>query len=116
MLIWGDEAEKKKMMASLIKMRIIDVWKKERAERITEKKKLEQEIRDLEAKQKRVEELVIDGTFDKKTYRRKTNENEIDEMIIVKLIEMNEYKLDADERENMMNYTNFSWQTSLNCG
>ena len=48
---------------------VVDVWQEKHAERIKEQKRLELELRQLENRKARIDELMIQGTFDEETYK-----------------------------------------------
>jgi len=63
---------------------VLDVWRNRQSERVKEEHKHEQELNKLREKQDRIDDLMIQGTFDEETYKRKIAEIK-SEMVITKL-------------------------------
>jgi site-specific DNA recombinase len=84
---------------------ILDVWKTRQTERIEEQCRLEKELKALEEKRDKIEELLIEGTFDEDTYKRKSEE--LKNEILVKRIELNEEKIELNDIEACLNYCKF---------
>ncbi len=53
---------------------VLDVWRDRQSKRVKQEHRHEQEIKKLREKQDRVDDLMIQGTFDEETYRRKMSE------------------------------------------
>ena len=72
---------------------IIDVWDTKQKESLQAIAKLEKDVKTLKIRKKKIEDLVIKGTFDDKTY--KDLNNEIDGSIAFKTVQINELKLNG---------------------
>ncbi len=81
---------------------VLDVWKNKQAEQIKEEYRLEKELKALEEKKDRLDELIIKGTFDEATYKRKIED--INNDIIVKRTELNETKIELNDVGSCLNY------------
>ena len=96
------ELQPKKEIMKLFKEIVLDVWKKRKEEYFKEIKRLEKELKELKNKKERIKELVIKGTFDDKDYKEESQKANND--ILVKQIELNEYKIDLDDSEICINF------------
>ncbi len=81
---------------------ILDVWKNKQAEQIKEEYRLEMELNALSKKKDRIDELMIKGTFDDATYKKKIEE--MNSEIIIKRTELNEAKIELNDAEACLNY------------
>ena len=75
-------------MSRLFGAVVRDIWKTRQKERIKEKQRIEKELRELEADQKRIEDLVMKGVFDEETYERRAKK--IKDEITSKRLELND--------------------------
>lgn len=80
-------------------------WKEEISEQSKYKSKLTNEIKKLEDKRNRITELVIDGTFNKETYKKQINS--IETQIAVKRIELSETEIEVNDINSFINYCNY---------
>ncbi|MFV1977604.1 MAG: hypothetical protein ACC651_17830, partial [Candidatus Scalindua sp.] len=53
---------------------VLDVWRDRQSARVKDEHKHDQEINKLRGKQDRIDDLMIQGTFDEETYKRKIDE------------------------------------------
>ena len=90
---------------SLFNEIVLDVWKNKQSEQIKEELKVEKQLCELNKRKDRVDELMIDGTFDETTYKEKSEE--IRSEIIVKQVELNEIKIEMNDIEGCLNYCNY---------
>ncbi len=95
----------KKEMIDLFKEIVLDVWKKKKEESFKEVKRLEKEMQELKVKKERINELAIQKTFDHKTYQEEFQK--VNNDILVKQIELNEYKIDLDDSETCINFCKY---------
>ena len=63
------------------------------------------EIKTLENKKERIAELVINGTFDKETYKKQVSV--IEGQIVVKKIELSETEIEVNDINTFINYCNY---------
>ena len=80
-------------------------WKEEISEVSSYKTRLSNEITKLEDKKERIAELVINGTFDKETYKKQASG--IDGQIAVKKIELSETEVEVNDINTFINYCNY---------
>jgi len=99
------ELQPKKEMMDLFKEIVLDVWNKKKDESFKEVKRLEKEIQKLRDKKERINELAINDTFDNKTYKEESQK--VNNDILVKQIELNEYKIDLDDSETCINFCKY---------
>lgn len=95
----------KKEIMDLFKVIVLDIWKKKKEESFKEVKRLEKEMQKLREKKERINELTIKGTFDNKTYKEESLK--VNNEILVKQIELNEYKIDLDDSETCINFCKY---------
>ncbi len=86
------------------------MWKSKRQECLTKESNLDKKLKELKERRKRIDDLIIEGTFNEDTYRRNVEGVEED-MILVKT-ELNEAKIQPNDIENCLNYCNYFL---LNC-
>ena len=84
---------------------IIDVWDTKQKESLQTIAKLENNVKTLKERKKKIADLVIKGTFDDKTY--KDLNNEIDGKIAFKTVQLNEFKLDYQDIESCINHCSY---------
>lgn len=84
---------------------VLDAWKTRQEGQTQEKTRLEREIRALEDRKQRIDELVIQGTFDEATYKQKVSQ--LKDEIMIKTIELNELKIDLGDIEACLNFCKF---------
>lgn len=89
-------------IVKLFEVVVLDVWHKKQEDTTKEVLRHEKELKDLKSKRDRIEELMIDGTFDDATYKRKAQD--IENELMVKQIELNETKIDLDDIQACLNY------------
>jgi len=99
------ELQPKKEIMDLFKDIVLDVWKKKKEESFKEVKRLEKEMQKLREKKERINELAIKDTFDDKTYKEEIQK--VNNDILVKQIELNEYKIDLDDSETCINFCKY---------
>ena len=99
------ELQPKKEMMDLFEVIILDVWKNRKEESFKEVKRLEKEMQGLKVKKERINELAIQGTFDNKTYQEESRK--VNDEILVKQTELNEYKIDLDDSEACINFCKY---------
>jgi len=99
------ELQPKKEIMDLFKNIVLDVWKKKKEESFEEVKRLEKEMQKLRDKKERINELAINDTFDNKTYKEESQK--VNNDILVKQIELNEYKIDVDDSETCINFCKY---------
>jgi DNA invertase Pin-like site-specific DNA recombinase len=96
------ELQPKKEIIDLFEEIVLDVWKKRKEESFKELKRLEKEIKALKDKKERINELAIKRTFDDKTYKEEFQK--VDNEIILKQLEFNEYKIDHNDSETCIHF------------
>ena len=84
---------------------VLDVWKTKNQESFKEVQRLEKELKEVKIKKERIKELVIEGTFNDKDYKEETQK--VNNDILVKQIELNENKIDADDSESCINFCKY---------
>lgn len=84
---------------------VLDVWKNKQSEQIKEEYRIDSELKILNQKKDRIDELMINGTFDEVTYKQKAEE--IRNEILIKEIERNEVKIDLNDIEACLNYCKY---------
>ena len=99
------ELQPKKEMMDLFEVIILDVWKNKKEESFKEVKRLEKEMQELKVKKERINDLTIQGTFDNKTYQEEFQK--VNNEILVKQIELNEYKIDLDDSQACINFCKY---------
>lgn len=90
---------------NLFEVIITDVWKNKQTEKNKEESRLKRELKELNEKKDRVNELVIKGTFDEDTYKQKSEA--IKEEILVKQIELGELTTDINDVDRCIYYCKF---------
>ncbi len=83
----------------------MDVWKTKQAEQIKEKHRVEQALKELEARKDKIFDLMIKDAIDGETYKEKTSE--VSNEIMVKKIELNEVGIELGDIETCLNYCKF---------
>ena len=83
---------------------VVDVWQEKHAERIKEQNRLELELRQLENRKARIDELMIQGTFDEETYKEQLEQ--LEQQRMVRQLELNEAKIERNDIEACLNYCN----------
>ena len=99
------ELEPNKKILILFEKVLNDTWNIHQKENINEKKRLKKEINALDNNLIRIEELVIDRTFDKETYQKK--HKEIDNEKLIKQLQINEMNIKITDVSNMINYSKY---------
>ena len=94
-----------KEILNLFEEIVLDVWKKKNEESIKEVKRLEKELKEIKNKKEKINELVIKGIFNEKTYKEEIQK--VNNDIMVKQIELNENKIDADDSESCINFCTY---------
>jgi len=89
---------------------VLDVWNQKHAERLREQNHLEIDLRALENRKRRIEELVIQGTFNEQTYKEQVAI--LEQELIAKRVELNEAKIERNDAEGCLNYCRY-WLTNL---
>lgn len=84
---------------------MMDKWKAMHERQAFEKTRLEREIRALEEKKRRIDSLVIQGTFDEATYRE--NAGAIKREIVSKTVELEDLKIDLEDIRACIEYCKF---------
>ena len=97
--------EPKEDVLQLFEKVLIDVWKSQQKENITDKSKLEIAINQLEEKLIKIEELTINGTFNSETYKRK--QQEIHNDIHIKQKQIDELKININDVGGMISYCKY---------
>ena len=80
-------------------------WKEEISEQNDYRRKLTEEINKLEDKRERINELVINGTFDRGTYKEQISI--VEGQIAVKKIELSETEVEVNDINSFINYCNY---------
>jgi len=80
-------------------------WKEEILEQNDYRRKLTDEIKKLEDKRERINELVINGTFDRETYKEQIGS--VEGKIAVKKIELSETEVEVNDINTFINYCNY---------
>ena len=99
------EYQPDRKVLDLFEQVVLDVWKTRHQESVKEFSRVKGELKQLEEKRKRVEELVIDKTFDEETYKQKAQD--IKSEIMIKTIELNDGKIEADDIEACVEYCKY---------
>lgn len=99
------ELEPDKKVLNLFEKVLNDVWKVQQKENINDTKKLRKEIDALDDKLIRIEELVINGTFDNKTYKRK--HQEIDNEKMIKQLQIDEMNIEINDVSKVVSYCKY---------
>lgn len=97
--------EPNKEVLELFEATIADVWKSKQAQRIKEQLRLKRELKRLQERKDRVDELMIKGVFDEETYKQKSDE--IKNEILVKQIELSEANIELNDIEACLNFCKF---------
>ena len=84
---------------------LLDVWRSQKKNNTDEKTSLKRERNQLEEKQNRIEELVINGTFDNATYKKR-KQKVIDD-IMIKEIRINELNTESNDVSGMLKYCKY---------
>ena len=100
-----EELEPDDKVLNLFAMILIDVWKVQKKESIELKKTIENDIDKLIKKQNRIDELVIEGTFNSEDYAR--NSKEIKSEILLKELQLGELNNDENDVKSMICYCKF---------
>ena len=96
---------------------ILDVWKNRQAVQIKEKSKLKKELKELKEKQDRVDELMINGTFDEEDYKR--NSDDLKSEILTTQMDLSDANAEINDIEGCILYCKYFlsnlanlWETS----
>lgn len=89
-------------LVKLFESIVLDVWHTKQETTSKDAQKLEKQLKQLEEKRDRIEELMIQNVFDDETYKRRIQE--VAGEILVKQIELNETKIDLHDIEACLNY------------
>ena len=89
----------------LFKRIVLDSWEKRQAEQIKAEHRVEQELKELEAKKNRIDELMIKGVFDEETYRKRSDEFKAE--IMSKKIELGDARIELNDVEACVSYCTF---------
>lgn len=89
----------------LFKLIIVDVYKERRKDYISIYNRMKKELDNLEKKKKRINEMAVDGFFDKEEYKNQIQN--VNTEIQVKTIEMNENKIDTLDIDNLLNFAQY---------
>ncbi len=81
---------------------MLDVWKNKQSAQIKEEYKLEKELKKLREKQDRIDNLMIQGTFDEETYKRKTDE--IKSEMLTTQMDLSDAKTEINDIEGCILY------------
>ena len=81
---------------------ILDVWKNRQAVQIQEGRRHDKELKSSKEKLDRIEELMIQGVFDKETYKRKSEE--IKGEMLTTQVSLNDAKTEIDDIEGCLLY------------
>jgi ssDNA-binding Zn-finger/Zn-ribbon topoisomerase 1 len=84
---------------------VIDVWKSKQTGAETTKTTLEKELKGLQEKKKKIEDLLIAGSFDAETY--KTRSEEIQSEMMLKKLALNEQIIECNDIESCLNYCKY---------
>ena len=95
----------KEEISNLFEEIVLDVWKKKNEESFKEAQRLVKELEDIKNNKKRINELIIRGIFDAKTYKEEIQKVNAD--LLVKQIELNENKIDMDDSEACINFCKY---------
>ena len=97
-----ERLQPKKEPVELFKAIVLDVWESKQAEAIKEEHRIERELKELEGNKGRILELLMDKTIDQETYKEKAEE--LRNAIMIKNLELNEAKIDANDAEACVNF------------
>ncbi len=81
---------------------VLNAWETAQSEQIKAEYKIEQDLKSLKEEQNKLEELVMKGTFNDKTYKRRSED--LENKILVKQVELNEVKIELNDIEGCLNY------------
>lgn len=81
---------------------VMDVWNKRQEEQIKAEYNIEQEVKELEAKKNRIDELMVKEIFDEETYKQKAAETKAE--ILAKKVELSEARIELNDIEACLNY------------
>ncbi len=81
------------------------MWRNRQSDRIKEEYKSEKELKKLREKQDKIDELMIQGTFDEDTYKRKTDE--IKSEILTTQMELSDAKTEINDIEGCLLYCKY---------
>lgn len=95
----------KKEMLDLFEAIVIDVWKTKQADHIKEQHKLETEVKVIETKKERIDELMIKGVFDEITYKEKVEQ--VRGELLAKKVYLSEVTIDLNDIESCLTYCKF---------
>lgn len=90
---------------NLFKAIVLDVWKERQGANKSLYSKLQNQLTKLYDKKKRINEMAVEGFFDKENYKLQLKN--INNDIIVKKIELNENTIDVIDIEGMLNYAQY---------
>ncbi len=100
-----ESVQPKQEILQLFEAIVVDVWKDKQQESLGDKSRLQNKLRELEIERKRIDELIIKGTFDDNAYTR--NMERIKEDMMLVKIELNETKLELNDVEGCLNYCKY---------
>ncbi len=95
----------KEDMLNLFEATVMDVWETKQGDNFDEKMRLEKELNELIKTKDRVEVLMIKGTFNDETYKRRAEA--VSNEIMVKQIELNEAKIELNDIEGCLNFAKY---------
>ena len=92
-------------MLAIFEATVLDVWKEKQQDSIKTEFKVERQLKELQKKKDRIDELMIKGVFDEATYKQKAEE--INNEVIVKSVELSEARIEMNDIEACLNYCKF---------
>ena len=98
-----ERLEPNKDLLRLFRFRAIEKWQEHNKYVKNEERNIKSDITKLKTRLKKVENLVIDGTFDKETY--KENKAEIEESIRIKEIELSKTEIDETRFQEQVDFS-----------
>ena len=84
---------------------VMDVWKTKQASRIAEKRRVEKDLKSLEERRDRIDELIIEGVFGEETYQ--AHSERIQEEIVMRRLELDEADTELNDIEACLSYCKF---------
>ncbi len=92
----------KQDILDLFEQIVLDVWRDRQSIQIKEEYKNEKELKKLREKQDKIDELMIQGTFDEDTYKRKTDE--IKSEMLTTQMDLSDAKTEINDIEGCLLY------------
>ena len=100
-----ESVQPKEEILELFEAIVKDVWKDKQQKSLGDKSRLQNKLRELEIERKRIDELIIKGTFDDNAYTR--NMERIEEEVMLVKIEFNDANIELNDVGGCINYCKF---------